>query len=229
MSTLTTVLTRLASPPVQTLHTLQPTSSTVTYTVSTRPIAKGLPARLAFYIGICIKALLGVCVTVTLWTKWRARSGEDTWLLPWIIGTAKEQWFIRGVDRMESIYLIPTTLVVLYLAFKRSYRAEESLTVLRGLGLQTSTMSSLYLRTPTTRFIPTTSIQDIFIHEAFKGFEVKYYLAVVVKGEQDVVVVFPKLMPRRAILEEVWRGARRCLFEGTGVKVKAKQNGAEEA
>lgn len=64
-----------------------------------------------------------------------------------------------------------------------------------------------------TRFIPTTSIQDIIIHEAFKGFEVRFYLAIVVEGEQDVVVVFPTLLPRRAILEEVWRGARKCLWE----------------
>lgn len=32
---------------------------------------------------------------------------------------------------------------------------------------------------------------DIFIHEAFRGFEVRYYLAVVVEGEGAVVVVFP--------------------------------------
>lgn len=37
---------------------------------------------------------------------------------------------------------------------------------------------------------------------------------IVVEGEEDVVVVFPKLLPRRAILEEVWRGARKCLWEG---------------
>lgn len=67
---------------------------------------------------------------------------------------------------------------------------------------------------PTTRFIPTTSIQDIFIYEAFKGFEVKFYLAVVVAGEEDVVVVFSSLLPRRAILEEVWRGTKKCLWEG---------------
>ena len=89
---------------------------------------------------------------------------------------------------------------------------EESLTLLRGLGLQTSTSSATYLRTPTTRFIPTTSIQDIFIHEAFKGFEVRFYLAIVVKDEKDVMVVFPMLLPRRVILEEVWRGARACLY-----------------
>jgi phosphatidylinositol glycan class H protein len=91
---------------------------------------------------------------------------------------------------------------------------EETLTVLRGLGIQTSTTSHTYLQAPTTRFIPTTSIQDIFIHEAFKGFEVRFYLAVVIEGEEDVVVVFPSLLPKRAILEEVWRGSRKCLWEG---------------
>lgn len=93
--------------------------------------------------------------------------------------------------------------------------------MLRGLGLQTSTTSSIYLRTPTTRFIPTTSIQDIFIHEAFKGFEIRFYLAVVVKGEEDLVVVFPRLLPRRAILEEVWKGSRVCLWEDIGRRGKA--------
>jgi phosphatidylinositol glycan class H protein len=86
--------------------------------------------------------------------------------------------------------------------------------VLRGLGVQTSTTSSTYLQTPTTRLIPTTSIQDIFIYEAFKGFEVRFYLAIVVKGEEDVLVVFPSLLPKRAIVEEVWRGTRKCLWEG---------------
>jgi phosphatidylinositol N-acetylglucosaminyltransferase subunit H len=59
------------------------------------------------------------------------------------------------------------------------------------MGIQTSTSSSAYLVPGATRFIPTTAIQDIFIHEAFKGFEVRYYLAIVVEGEEVAVVVFP--------------------------------------
>lgn len=37
---------------------------------------------------------------------------------------------------------------------------------------------------------------------------------VVVEGEEEVVVVFPRLLPRRDIVERVWRGCRACLFEG---------------
>jgi phosphatidylinositol N-acetylglucosaminyltransferase subunit H len=68
---------------------------------------------------------------------------------------------------------------------------EESLLVLQGLGIQTSTSSTYFFTGPTTTFIPTTQIQDIVIHEAFKGLEVRFYLAVIVEGATDVVVVFP--------------------------------------
>lgn len=69
--------------------------------------------------------------------------------------------------------------------------AEESLLTLRTLGIQTRSLSPWYLLPATTYFIPTYQIRDIFIHEAFRGFEVRYYLAVIVEGEADVVVVFP--------------------------------------
>ena len=63
--------------------------------------------------------------------------------------------------------------------------------MLRTLGIQTRTLSSSYLMPPTVRFIPTSEIRDIVIHEAFRGFEVRYYLAIIVEGESEVVVVFP--------------------------------------
>lgn len=65
---------------------------------------------------------------------------------------------------------------------------------MRTLGIQTATASRSYLGSATTRFIPTSQIQDIFIHEAFIGFEVRYYLAIVVEGERDLTVVFPVRM-----------------------------------
>ena len=69
--------------------------------------------------------------------------------------------------------------------------AEESLLVLQGLGIQTSTSSPYFFMNSTTTFIPTTQIQDIVIHEAFKGFEVRFFLAIIVDGATEVVVVFP--------------------------------------
>jgi phosphatidylinositol glycan class H protein len=108
--------------------------------------------------------------------------------------------------------LLPVSLALLYVALQRIH-TEERLLVLRGLGIQTSSTSSTILGSAATRFIPTEKIQDVLVNEAFRGFEVRYYLVVVVEGEEDVVVVFPRLLPRREVVERVWRGVRRCLFE----------------
>merc|ERR1711939_566430 len=107
-------------------------------------------------------------------------------------------------QRIEWWILAPLSLIVVYLCLRRDY-VEESLLVLQGLGIQTSTSSGYFFTAPTTTFIPTAQIQDIVIHEAFKGLGVRFYLAVIVEGGTEVVVVFPTLLPRREILEEVWR------------------------
>ncbi|OAP59233.1 hypothetical protein AYL99_06531 [Fonsecaea erecta] len=121
---------------------------------------------------------------------------------------------IRAVaERAEWWVLAPVSLGIVYACLRRDY-VEESLLVLQGLGIQTSTSSPYFFTGPTTTFIPTTQIQDIVIHEAFKGLEVRFYLAVIVEGATEVVVVFPTLLPRREILEEVWRGGRKCLYSG---------------
>lgn len=114
--------------------------------------------------------------------------------------------------RVPVSVLVPGSIAVLWLLSRRGY-ACESILVVRGLGVQTSSCAGSYLAGTATRFIPTEKIQDILVNEAFLGFEVRYYLVVVVEGEEDVVVVFPRLLPRRRIVEEVWRGVRRCLYE----------------
>ena len=84
--------------------------------------------------------------------------------------------------------------------------------VLRGLGIQVTTTTA----TSAPRFIPTDKIRDVLLNEAFRGFEVRAYLVVVVEGEADVVVVFPRLLPLPRIVEKVWRGVRACLWEVEG-------------
>ena len=63
--------------------------------------------------------------------------------------------------------------------------------MIRGLGVQTATAGTSFLWGGSTRFIAASAVQDIFIHEAFRGFEVRFYLCIVVEGEEGVVVVFP--------------------------------------
>lgn len=111
---------------------------------------------------------------------------------------------------------VPVCLLLLYVLLLGRIHTEERLLVLRGLGIQIRSSSSgtlLPSGATATRFIPTGKIRDVLIAEAFRGFEVRHYLAVVVDGEEDVVVVFPRLLPRPRVLEKVWRGVRGCLWE----------------
>ncbi|KAI1093359.1 GPI-GlcNAc transferase complex, PIG-H component-domain-containing protein [Rostrohypoxylon terebratum] len=116
---------------------------------------------------------------------------------------------------------VPCSLGILYVLSLR-IGIEERLLVLRGLGIQTSSSGETIFSPLKTRFIPTDKIQDVLINEAFRGFEVRHILVVIVEDEEHVVVVFPKLLPRPRILEKVWRGIRECLYEQEGHKVDGK-------
>ncbi|EON68731.1 hypothetical protein W97_07989 [Coniosporium apollinis CBS 100218] len=207
-----------------TLHTTAPTPSTTLFTVSTRSPSHTLLARSLHYLALLLRVIVGIAIIVLFWAKWRQRGGDEAqglgetaWYEDMVLSSPVGQmagWAARG---LSWTWVVGGTMIGGWAVTRRGY-TEESLLVLRGLGIQTSSSSPTYLSTPTTRFIPTTAIQDIFIHEAFKGFEVRFYLAIVVQGEEDVVVVFPTLLPNRHILETVWRGARACLYEPAAAK-----------
>ncbi|KAK8190600.1 phosphatidylinositol N-acetylglucosaminyltransferase [Phyllosticta capitalensis] len=196
------------------LHVARPTSTTVAFTVMTRPPAITLSQKLQLYFWYLLRTCLGVFILSLLWAKGRMCYPlplEDG--LEQLLWESRVGWGLRSAVKAVDVRLLVAFGVLgLWAVVRRGY-TEESLLVLSGLGIQTSSSSPTYLSTATTRFIPTASIQDIFIHEAFKGFEVKFYLTFVVEGEEDAVVVFPKLLPSRVILEEVWRGAKACLYE----------------
>lgn len=181
----------------------------------------------------------GLAPTITI-TSSVHRPGDDTGLALAPPSTPAPAWLPYALARVARTrpgaaltlvaaalprsLLVPLGAALLYLATLRIHTT-ESLLVLRGLGIQTSSTGGSYLQSwrPGTRFIPTEKIRDVLINEAFRGFAVRYYLVVVVDGEEDVVVVFPRLLPGRGIVERVWRGVRGCLWEppeGSGVVVR---------
>ncbi|CAG7917743.1 unnamed protein product [Penicillium olsonii] len=193
----------------------RPSPTTVSFTVSNAPQRSSSPAKILFGLQILLRALLFLCVVVVGVTVLRhlVFKGDDgivSWPLIW--SSALGSKLCCFVDSYNPLAIAVVGALVLYGVFRKGY-TEESLLVIRGFGIQTSTSSATYLSTAATRFIPTTQIQDIVIHEAFKGFEVRFYLAVIVEGEPNAVVVFPHTLPRREILEQVWRGSRRCLYD----------------
>ncbi|KAL8728669.1 MAG: hypothetical protein Q9166_005233 [cf. Caloplaca sp. 2 TL-2023] len=186
-------------PPHCHFTTRAPSPATIEYTVSTSSPPKNIRSRCFYYITILLRALVGCLALFAVAVRYG--------LLPATLD--------YGYDDLRNLPLSRFVAVVVMVGFlvTRRFHSEESLLILRTLGIQTTTLSSSYLLPSTTRFIPTSQIRDIFIHEAFRGFEVRFYLCVVLEDEGETVVVFPKLLPNRHILEQVWRGARECLYE----------------
>lgn len=172
----------------------RPSPTTVLYTVSTRSSNHTFPARirrtligfLRIALGLSLLCILIAKTQEVLSPRWKGHFAHAASFLP----NELAYWSGTAASYLAWVYLIPATLAISSIIFKKGYTT-ESLLVIRGLGVQTTTSSPTYLSTATTRFIPTNMIQDIFIHEAFKGFEVRFYLSIVVEGEHDVVVVFP--------------------------------------
>ncbi|KAH8907040.1 hypothetical protein BR93DRAFT_927895 [Coniochaeta sp. PMI_546] len=213
------------------LHVRRPSPTTAEFTVTTRPHLT-YPLRLLLATFFLIRLLLGTSVLLLLYSKWTQSPYATPRTAPSpnhsspLLSTTT---LLLGLDSLLASppglalanlaahtpvwALLPPCLGALYLCLHRIHTT-ESLLVLRGLGIQTSSTGGTFLTGTSTRFIPTEKICDVLINEAFRGFEVRYYLIVVVDGEEDLVVVFPRLLPGRKIVEAVWRGVRGCLHEG---------------
>lgn len=172
----------------------RPSPTTVLYKVSTRSANNTVPARVRRTLIGLVRILIGLTLLCILIAKahefatprWKVHTDYASTFLP----PALTELATTSASRIPWLYLAPISLAIFSVIFRKGYTT-ESLLVIRGMGVQTTTSSPTYLSTATTRFIPTNMIQDIFVYEAFKGFEVRFYLAIVVEGEHDVVVVFP--------------------------------------
>lgn len=209
------------------LRIRRPSPTTAEFTVTTLPPST-LRLRVLRLLLLTTRISLALATAIALHARWVRSSFSGglpsapppSWLcedMLWYgLGTVHNSRLGRLlaglVEDVPTSMLLPGALVLAYVLSWRVH-SSESLLVMRGLGVQTSESPGTYLASYATRFIPTEKIQDIFVNEAFRGFEVRYYLVVVVEGEEDVVVVFPGLLPRRDIVEAVWRGARECLYE----------------
>ncbi|KAK4166632.1 phosphatidylinositol N-acetylglucosaminyltransferase [Cladorrhinum sp. PSN259] len=222
------------------LYIRRPSPTTAEFTVTTCPPLT-LPLRLALLIILLLRVSIIIAAITTIYAHFFLDpdslpaaapplslliQGEIFPLITCLLFTLHTspagQFLSSYLQSIPSWALLLSSSATTYVALFAQLHTTESLLVLRGLGIQTSSGggggSSGWgiIGRPKTRFIPTEKIRDVLINEAFRGFEVRYYLIVIVEGEEDVVVVFPRLLPRKKIVEAVWRGVRGCLFEGEG-------------
>ena len=170
----------------------RPTATTVLYTVSTRSSATTWIAWTWRFVGLLLRITVGAIFAILLAGEWSrfSRFPFNRFEVISVVPGSYGESALRAFEALAWPYRLWILSGLGYAITSRSHTT-ESLLVIRGLGIQTSTSSPSLLWSSSTRFIPSSSIQDVFIHEAFKGFSVKYYLSIVVEGEESVVVVFP--------------------------------------
>lgn len=118
-----TYVARLTAPPSQTLQILAPTPSTVSFTVSTRPVRATLAAKLGHYAGFLARALAGLCAIALLWVKWSLEYGSaySIEVLLWVLGGPRTASLLKAVGGFGWAYVGPAAAVVLWQVLRRGY------------------------------------------------------------------------------------------------------------
>lgn len=111
----------ITAPPAQTLRTLQPTPSTVSYTVSTRPAQKKVIASLAHYAGLLFRVAVGLATVLFLWVKWSVTFEKSTSTLGWVLGDRYVAQLLQLGAVCQWRYLGPAAAFILFLVFRRNY------------------------------------------------------------------------------------------------------------
>lgn len=223
------------------LRTRRPSPTTAEFIVSTLP-PMTVPLRIALCAVYLLRLVLALGVLLLLYSAWTQSPYSTTapldvdiqahpllsiafvhQTLRSFLRTRIGALFSLVASSLPPWVLLPFSLGALYVLSQR-IGVEERFLVLRGLGIQTSSSGATLFSSVRTRFIPTDKVQDVLVNEAFRGFGVRHYLIVLVKGEDRLVVVFPKLLPRLDTVVDVWQGARECLWEDGG-KEKNTQAG----
>lgn len=115
------VLARLTAPPTQSLETLAPTPSTVSFTVSTRRARASVAAKLRGCVALLTRVGVGACVLALLWTKWRVSYGLSTDVLLWVLGGPRAARLMQGVGAVGWGYAAAGAVAVGFGVLRRGY------------------------------------------------------------------------------------------------------------
>ena len=121
------LLARLTAPPTQSLLTLQPTPSTVSFTVSTRPVPSTVAATLRCYVGLLARLVLGLSTLFAVWVRWRISRGQDANMLLWALGGPQTLSLLKTLGGIGWQYIGPGACVVLVLVLRRGYTGTSTL------------------------------------------------------------------------------------------------------
>ncbi|KAL9552262.1 hypothetical protein MBANPS3_003875 [Mucor bainieri] len=111
----------------------------------------------------------------------------------------------------SQLYRYATAAALIWLFAKRKSVRQESILAIRDVGIQVKT--TYWGGSSVTRFINRNKIDDVIINEGISFWQIKSYMAILVKDEDKMVVVFEHLLPRlRPVLLRAYQGTRTIIF-----------------
>ncbi|KAI9256257.1 GPI-GlcNAc transferase complex, PIG-H component-domain-containing protein [Sporodiniella umbellata] len=165
-------------------------------------------------------------------TRWRKKNTEENYghrlnssILP---GGQAREYTVQSTKRVFNaidllgliamLHLLWTTQYMLALIgatgwflLKRRQVRRESILVIRDVGIQVKTV--YWDQSSATRFIDRPKIDDIVILEGISFWQIKSYIAIIVKNEDTMVIVFENLLPKlEPTLLQVYQGSRSIIF-----------------
>ncbi|KAI8078532.1 GPI-GlcNAc transferase complex, PIG-H component-domain-containing protein [Thamnidium elegans] len=108
-------------------------------------------------------------------------------------------------------YKYSICILLVWLFLKRKSVRQESILAIRDVGIQVKTV--YWGGSSVTRFINRLKIEDIIINEGISFWQIKSYMAILVKDEDKMVVVFENILPKlNPVLLRVYNGTRAVIF-----------------
>jgi hypothetical protein len=134
--------------PICNLRVTRPTSTTISFTVSTRRPLETVTARVLHYLSICIRVLIASAVLLILWMKWDLLypSAEEPGVPTWIASSLPGAAAILIAHKVMARYLVPLSGLALWACARRGYTGTLLVFLLRCLIVFGSTQNICLLR-----------------------------------------------------------------------------------
>ncbi|KAI7905588.1 GPI-GlcNAc transferase complex, PIG-H component-domain-containing protein [Cokeromyces recurvatus] len=120
-------------------------------------------------------------------------------------------WIIISFLINSFLYKHAVMVFLIWLFLKKKTVRKESILAIRDVGIQVKT--TYWGGSSVSRFINRQKVEDVIINEGISFWQIKSYMAILVKGENKMIVVFENLLPRLdPVLIHVYQGVRTILF-----------------
>ncbi|GAN08409.1 hypothetical protein MAM1_0203c07920 [Mucor ambiguus] len=120
-------------------------------------------------------------------------------------------WSIAIYLAKSQLYKYAIAAALIWLFAKQKSVRQESILAIRDVGIQVKT--TYWGGSSVSRFINRNKIDDVIINEGISFWQIKSYMAILVKDEDKMVVVFEHLLPRlKPVLLRAYQGIRIIIF-----------------